>query len=90
MCFVVTSSVPTWVFLRARIIDYQKADDKNFVCKAYKILRKFKLYHIENSMTSGENSVGPDEVADYVQSHLDLCCLQSRLFSSLVLKELNM
>ena len=41
-------------------------------------------------MTSGENSVDPDEVAHYVQSHLDLRCLQSRLFSSLVLKELNM
>ena len=35
------------------------------------------------------NSVGLDEVSHYEPPHQDLCCLQSQLFSSLVLRELK-
>ena len=35
------------------IFNYQRADDKSFVCKFSKDV-KFKLYHIENSKTRGQ------------------------------------
>ena len=43
----------------AALFNYQKADDKIFVCKFSEIFRS-KLYHIENS-----KSVDLDEVAHY-------------------------
>ena len=58
------------------------------MCKFSKNV-KSKLYHIEYSKTRGANSVDPGEVAHYEPLHQDLRCLQIKLFSSLVLKELT-
>ena len=61
--------------------NYQKADDKIFVCKFSKNV-KSKLYHIEKA-----NNVDLDEVAHDELPHQDLWCLQIQLLASLVLKE---
>ena len=65
--------------------NYQKADDKIFVCEFSNIV-KYKLCQIKNSKTRA-NSVDLDEVAHDEQAHQDLRCLQIQLFSSLVFKE---
>ena len=51
--------------------------------KAYLKYVSLKLYHIENSQTVG--SVDQDEVAHNEPPHLTLYCLQTQLFSILVL-----
>ena len=61
----------------------------NFRLQIFKKKKKKKrkvqaIYHIENS-----KSVDLDEVAHDKPPHQDLRCLQTRLFSSLALKELT-
>ena len=65
--------------------NYQKAEDKVFICKLSKNV-KSKLYPIENSKMRA-NSVDLDEVAHYEPPHQDLRCLQIQLFLSLVFLE---
>ena len=61
-----------------QLFNYQKADDKIYVCKFSKKI-KSKLYHIEKSKTRGQNSVDLDEVAHYEPPYQDLRCLHFQL-----------
>ena len=69
------------------LFNYQEADHKIFVCKCSKMLSA--SYIILRIQRLGANNVDLDEVAHYEPPHQDLRCLKIHLFSSLVVKELN-
>ena len=65
-----------------------KKQTKNFSSANLEKNVRFKLYHTDKIKDRRANSVALDEVAHYEPPHQDLCCLQTELLSSLVLKEL--